>query len=108
MFSTIPFFALGLAVLAWPYHAFAIDMTRYPELVAKLKTAATQLDRDALLPNDSDWLYDFTVSLDGELQAGRNPNREQIQDYYTFSPGGVVNANAATFPAVTGNGMTSE
>lgn len=34
--------------------------------------------------------------------------RNQAQPYYTFAPGGVINANAATFPATVGNGMTSE
>lgn len=38
----------------------AVDKTSNPELVAKLKTAATQLDRLALLPNNEDWTYDFT------------------------------------------------
>lgn len=42
--------------------ALAIDKTRDPELVAKLKAAATQLDRRTLLPNNSDWLFDFTVT----------------------------------------------
>ena len=60
-----------------------------PALVGQLKTAATQLDRLNLLPEDSDWLFDFTA-----------------QPKYTFSPGSVVNANAATFPATVGNGMT--
>lgn len=40
-------------------------------------------------PKDEDWFFDFTK-----------------QDKYTFSPGGVVNANAATFPATVGQGMT--
>ncbi|KAA6413044.1 MAG: spherulin-1A [Lasallia pustulata] len=68
---------------------FAVDKTRDPELVAQLKAAATNLDRLALLPDNSDWLFDFTA-----------------QNMYTFSPGSVVNANAATFPAVIGNGLT--
>jgi hypothetical protein len=42
-----------------------------------------------LLPKDSDWVYDFTT----------NP-------LYTWTPGSVVNGNAATFPAATGMGMT--
>ncbi|GAB7347631.1 hypothetical protein MBLNU459_g4501t1 [Dothideomycetes sp. NU459] len=81
--------ALGLLLSVCSSRVVAVDKTRNPELVAQLKTAATQLDRDALLPDDSDWLFDFTA-----------------QEYYTFSPGGVINANAATFPAVVGNGMT--
>lgn len=56
----------------------AADKTVDPDLVAKLKTAATQLDRLNLLPDDSDWLFDYNA------QAG-----------YTFSPGSVVNANVS-------------
>jgi len=41
--------------------AHAVDVTRDPDLVAKLKVAATQLDRLALLPNDEDWTFDFNV-----------------------------------------------
>ncbi|KKY26287.1 putative spherulin-1A [Phaeomoniella chlamydospora] len=69
--------------------ALAVDVDVNPDLVAKLKMANTALDRLKLLPKDSDWLFDFTT-----------------QAKYTFSPGGVVNANAATFPATVGNGMT--
>lgn len=70
--------------------AIAVDVTRDPSLDANLATAATQLDRLALLPDDKDWLFDFTVQA---------PN-------YNFAPGGVTNLNAATFPAAKGNGMT--
>ncbi|GAM83510.1 hypothetical protein ANO11243_014980 [Dothideomycetidae sp. 11243] len=69
--------------------AQAVDKTRNPALVAQLKAAATNLDRLALLSNSADWLFDFN-----------------IQPYSTFSPGGVINANAATFPATVGQGMT--
>jgi len=69
--------------------ALAIDADVNPDLVAKLRMADTNLDRMALLPSNSDWLFDFTQ-----------------QSKYTFSPGGVVNANAATFPATIGNGLT--
>lgn len=69
--------------------ALAVDIDADPELVQKLRMANTNLDRMKLLPHDSDWLYDFTKS-----------------DKYTFAPGGVVNANAATFPATVGQGMT--
>lgn len=67
----------------------AVDQTRDPALDASLKEAATNLDRQALLPNDSDWTFDFNA-----------------QPGYTYSPGSVVNANAATFPATVGQGMT--
>ncbi|KAL9107322.1 MAG: hypothetical protein Q9227_007774 [Pyrenula ochraceoflavens] len=69
--------------------ALAVDKDSNPDLVAKLKMANTALDRLALLPKDEDWLFDFTK-----------------QSKYTFSPGGVVNANAATFPATVGQGLT--
>ena len=67
----------------------AIDVTENPSLDASLFTAATQLDRLKQLPSDSDWVFDFTT-----------------EPSYTYSPGSVVNANAATFPAIVGNGMT--
>jgi len=67
----------------------AVDVTVNPALVASLKTAATQLDRLKLLPNPSDWLFDF-----------------KAQPGYTYSPGSVVNANVATFPALATYGMT--
>jgi hypothetical protein len=67
----------------------AVDKTVNPPLDASLKIAATQLDRLALLSSNSDWLFDF-----------------RAQPSYTYYPGSVVNANAATFPAAVGNGMT--
>lgn len=69
--------------------AIAIDVDADPNLVAKLRMANTNLDRMNLLPKDSDWLFDFTK-----------------QEKYTFAPGGVVNANSATFPATVGQGLT--
>ncbi|TKA54559.1 hypothetical protein B0A49_12773, partial [Cryomyces minteri] len=80
---------VGSPVALFALHAAAVDKTSNPDLVAKLKAAATQLDRLNLLPSNSDWLYDFTS-----------------HPYYTFQPGGVINANAATFPATVGHGMT--
>ena len=82
----------GLLLAAFTQNAAAIDKTRQPELDANLATAATQLDRLALLPSDDDWLFDFTTQ----------------QPFYNFAPGGVTNMNAATFPAAKGNGMTCE
>ena len=67
----------------------AIDVDVDPALVANLKAANTALDRMKLLSTNDDWLFDYTQ-----------------QSKYTFSPGGVINADAATFPAVTGQGMT--
>lgn len=69
--------------------ALGIDNDVNPDLVSKLRMANTNLDRMKLLPNDDDWFFDFTK-----------------QDKYTFAPGGVINANAATFPATVGQGMT--
>jgi hypothetical protein len=83
---------LGLGFVAFAVVAsvaLAADTDKDPDLVAKLRMANTNLDRMNLLPEDSDWFFDFTK-----------------QDKYTFSPGGVVNANAATFPATVGQGMT--
>ncbi|KAM0719076.1 hypothetical protein Q7P37_004981 [Cladosporium fusiforme] len=70
--------------------AVAVDKTREPELIVKLITANSQLDRLALLPKDEDWFFDFNIQ----------------QPFYNFAPGGVVNMNSATFPAAKGNGMT--
>ena len=90
MYQQIALAGVLLAGLA--QNVAAVDKTRDPALDANLATAATQLDRLALLPSDQDWLFDFTV---------QKPN-------YNFAPGGVVNMNAATFPAAKGNGMTRE
>ncbi|KAL1310990.1 hypothetical protein AAFC00_001210 [Neodothiora populina] len=86
--QTIAAITTALLVLL-PRLVSSVDITRDPELVAKLRASASNLDRRALLANDSDWLYDFT-----------------LQRTYTFAPGGVSNANAATFPATVGQGMT--
>jgi len=82
----------GLLLAALTQHAGAVDTTRDPSLDANLVTAATQLDRLALLSSNDDWVFDFTAQ----------------QPFYNFAPGGVTNMNAATFPAAKGNGMTSE
>ncbi|ORY13257.1 RmlC-like cupin domain-containing protein [Clohesyomyces aquaticus] len=67
----------------------AVDKTANPELNAKIKLLTTEKDKHNLINKDEDWMFDFTAQ----------PN-------YTFKPGCVVNANAATFPAMTGYGMT--
>jgi len=69
--------------------AIAVDVTKNASLNVQLETATQQIDRLALLPSDSDWLFDFMA-----------------QPSYTFSPGSVVNANAATFPAAVDNELT--
>lgn len=63
--------------------------TTNPELVARLKMAATAKDRADLLPRNEDWLFDF-----------------RAQPSYTYSPGSVVSANIASFPAAHGHGLT--
>jgi hypothetical protein len=68
----------------------AVDTTINPELNAKLSTSSSQLDRLALLPSNKDWLFDFSTQ----------------KSTYSFSPGGVTNMNAATFPAAKGHGLT--
>lgn len=82
------FTARSLLVLL-PVLTSAIDTTRDPALDASLLTAATQLDRLNLLPSDSSWSFDYTQ-----------------QPTYTFAPGAVINANAATFPASVENELT--
>ena len=77
--SAVTIFALLCVLLA--RKVSAIDKTVNPNLVAKLKAAASQLDRLNLLPDNSDWLFDYNA-----------------QATYTFSPGSVVNANVRASP----------
>jgi len=67
----------------------AVDFPENPALVSRLKTTNTYLDRMALFPNHTDWVYDFTT----------NPR-------YSWTPSSVCNANTATFPVLTDLGMT--
>jgi oxalate decarboxylase/phosphoglucose isomerase-like protein (cupin superfamily) len=60
-----------------------------PNINAKLKLAATNYDRHTILAKDSDWYYDFFNHTD-----------------YDSEVGSVINADAATFPAVTGMGIS--
>ncbi|KAF1931621.1 RmlC-like cupin [Didymella exigua CBS 183.55] len=60
-----------------------------PNLNAMLKMAATNYDRHALLAKDSDWYYDFFNHKD-----------------YNNKTGSVITADAATFPAMTGMGIS--
>lgn len=76
-----------LPILLTPVHA--VDVTRDPTLNTALLTAATALDRQALLATDSQWTFDF-----------------HAQPNYSYTPGSVVNANAATFPAMSSTAMT--
>lgn len=91
MFRQFPLL-VGLCLMAALQRTTAIDVTRDPDLISKLKSAATQLDRLQYLSSDSDWVFDFTK-----------------QGYFwNTSPGGVDNANVNTFPAAYGNEMTSK
>lgn len=61
----------------------------YPNVNAMLKIAATNYDRHTILAKDSDWYYDFSNHTD-----------------YDSAVGSVITADAATFPAVTGMGIS--
>jgi hypothetical protein len=63
--------------------------TKNPTLNAQLKTSATNFDKNTLLPNDSDWYYDFDA----------HPN-------YNSPSGAVIIGDAASFPALTGLGIS--
>ncbi|KAH8912453.1 RmlC-like cupin [Coniochaeta sp. PMI_546] len=67
--------------------AAAVDKPKDADLNAKLKVSATELSKLDLIHDQL--VYDF-----------------KSHPYYTYAPGGVVNANAATFPAATGHGLT--
>lgn len=68
----------------------ATDPTVNSPLNQRLKLSATNLDRANILSDPSAWIYDFNVAT--PIDA--------------FKPGSVKNANAATFPALTGLGLT--
>lgn len=68
----------------------AVDITRDHDLVVQIDQATTKLDAMGILDKERQWTYDFKSDC----------------DKYTFEPGSVCNANRATFPATTGNGMT--
>ncbi|KAK4943442.1 hypothetical protein LTR10_016933 [Elasticomyces elasticus] len=77
-----------LALFAAPAPCLAVDKTVDPQLVAKLKTAATMLDRLNML-SDEQLVYNFSA----------NP-------MYSLQPGSVCNANAATWPVLSTVGAT--
>jgi hypothetical protein len=60
-----------------------------PALNAQLKASATNFDRQALLQQNIDWIYDFS----------QHPN-------FNSRDGAVIVADAASFTALTGQGMT--
>ena len=67
--------------------AYAVDSPVNPSLNAQIKAAPNKLAELDLVSDQ--YVFDFTK-----------------QKYYSYAPGGVVNANAATFPAATGHGLT--
>lgn len=67
----------------------AIDKTSNACVAISLANAATALDKLDLLPDDSSWVFDYSV-----------------QPTHSTWPGSAVNANATTFPAAVGNGLT--
>ncbi|CAJ2504623.1 Uu.00g120170.m01.CDS01 [Anthostomella pinea] len=67
----------------------AQNVTDKHTLAISLNIATTELDRLDILYSDTDWMFDFFA-----------------QPTYTYSPGAVINANAATFPTTVGNGLT--
>ncbi|GAB7360929.1 hypothetical protein MBLNU230_g0913t1 [Neophaeotheca triangularis] len=81
--------ALATGLLALTNSVVAVDQAVDAGLNTKLAGATSQLERMAMLDSDEDWIFDFTK-----------------QEYYSFAPGGVVNMNAATFPAAVSNGLT--
>lgn len=86
MFQWILLVSTVLPILhAEPRRSRTID----PDLNVRLRTAATNLDRQALLTEDSNWWYDFNTS----------PN-------FNSAVGAVITADAATFPALTGLGIS--
>lgn len=86
MFTPILLFAAAIApsVSAESFRSRTIN----PNLNAALKMAATNYDRWELL-QDKDWVYDFKA----------HPN-------YNSPTGAVIVADAASFTAATGHGMT--
>ncbi|PSN64591.1 RmlC-like cupin [Corynespora cassiicola Philippines] len=84
-----PYCLFCLLLLSTLPTALAVDKTANTELNQRLKLAATALDRHGILSHNADWIFDFNV-----------------QRTWSFNPGSVVSANAATFPVMTGLGMT--
>lgn len=78
----------SLGILVASTHC--VDVTVNSMLDAEVKVAPTQLDKmNNLLNKNLTWFFDFTT-----------------QPHYTYTPGSVVNGDAATFPASTSYGMT--
>lgn len=83
-------FLAGAAAALLTSQVAAVDQVVNPTLDQNLRLAPTTISRYGVLGNSTGaWVYDFKT----------NPN-------YNYWPGGVSNANAATFPASSGYGMT--
>lgn len=83
-------FSIVVCTLLFGGSVHAVDPVREPSLDMILETAPTALDRSKKLGNASaTWIFDYTS-----------------QSTYSFEPGSVVNANAATFPASISNELT--
>ncbi|EAT76688.2 hypothetical protein HBH56_244840 [Parastagonospora nodorum] len=87
MFTQLCFFMTALPLLV-AAQTTTKSRTLDPDLNAKLKAAASNFDRQALL-SDSDWVYNFN----------QHPN-------FNSPTGAVLIADAASFPALTTQGMT--
>jgi hypothetical protein len=79
---------LTMLLATAPFRARAVDETVDPNLVARLTLAATMNDRLHML-SDQHLLYNFSA----------NP-------MYSWKPGSVCNANAATWPVLSTVGVT--
>lgn len=86
----VPTLVLLTALLfSLPTSAQSKSRTINPDLNASLKKQATNFDRYGYLSQDTDWQYDFS----------QHPN-------YNSQTGAVIVADAASFPALTEQGMT--
>lgn len=85
MYTSIILLTFLLALLPSTRAAKSLN----PNTNAMLKMAATNYDRHAILGKDSDWYYDFFN-----------------HKHYNNQVGSVITADAATFPALTGLGIS--
>jgi hypothetical protein len=105
IYSSVPLLLVSytlypIAIMFTPLYIFTVlpllvaaDPTRSrtvnPALNAQLKAAVSNFDRQAILSSNSDWVYDFSL----------HPN-------FNSPTGAVLVADAASFPALTTQGMT--
>jgi len=95
------FFVLSFAIIfsvSLCYAQNILGLTDYEVLGLKLKTAVSELDRQALL-NDSQYIFDFADFAKSANATGQLPG-------VTIGEGGrIVQAISANFPALIGHGM---